>query len=186
METIEYKPTNYRSHLSDRQWEQIAECFPQRPNSEHKRSLINAVLYLTNNGCKWRALPQDFPPYSTVHTFCRRARVRGLWEKVLQAIVEKTRLKAGRDTFPSYGMIDSKSVRTVYASDERGIDDGKNEGTKKVHRSGYDWEFTAVVVHAANIHDIKSGTNPARQARESPHTLEKFCAERRVSRYFCT
>jgi putative transposase len=128
METIEFKPTNYPSDLSDTQWEQIAEYFPQGPNSDHhKRSLINAVLYLIDNGCKWRALPHDFPPYSTVHTFYRRARISGLWEKVLQAIVEKARLKAGRNAAPSYGIIDSQSVKTVYASDERGIDGGKKQ-----------------------------------------------------------
>ena len=132
MKTIEFKATNYPSDLSDAQWEQIAEYFPQGPNSDHhKRSLINGVLYLIDNGCKWRALPHDFPPYSTVHTFYRRARMSGLWEKVLQAVVEKTRLGAGRSASPSYGLIDSQSVKTVYASDERGIDGGKKQKAEK-------------------------------------------------------
>ena len=126
METKEFKPRNYPSDLRDEQWEQIAEYFPQGPNSEQcKRSLVNAVLYLKDNGCKWRALPHDFPAYSTVHTFYRRARFSGLWEKVLWAVVEKTRLKAGRNATPSYGIIDSQSVKTIYASDERDIDGGK-------------------------------------------------------------
>ena len=132
MRTIEFKATNYPSDLSEAQWEQIAEYFPQGPNSDHhKRSLINGVLYLINNGCKWRALPHDFPPYSTVHTFYRRARKSGLWEKVLQSIVEKTRLGAGRSASASYGLIDSQSVKTVYASDERGIDGGKKRKAEK-------------------------------------------------------
>ena len=45
MDTIDFKPTNYPSDLSEVEWEEIAEYFPQGPNSEHhKRSLINAVL----------------------------------------------------------------------------------------------------------------------------------------------
>ena len=126
METIEFKPTNYPSDLTDAEWELIEGFFPQGPNSDHhKRSHINGVLYIVDNGCKWRALPHEYPPYSTVHTFYRRARISGLWEKVLQATVEKIRLKAGRNASPSYGIIDSQSVKTIYASDERGIDGGK-------------------------------------------------------------
>ncbi len=133
MENIEFKPTNYPSDLTDTQWEQIAEYLPQGPNSTHyKRSLMNAVLYLVNNGCKWRALPHDFPPYSTVHSFYRRARLSGLWEKVLDAVVQKTRLTAGRNATPSYGIIDSQSVKTVYASEERGIDGGKKRKAESV------------------------------------------------------
>jgi putative transposase len=133
MSDIKFKATNYPSDLTDSQWEQIADYFPQGPNSDHhKRSLINGVLYLVNNGCKWRALPHDYPPYSTVHTFYRRARLSGLWEKVLHATVEKTRVAAGRNASPSYGLIDSQSVKTIYASDERGIDGGKKRKGESV------------------------------------------------------
>ncbi|WP_415532918.1 transposase [Ethanoligenens sp.] len=112
----------------------MAEYFPQGPNStHHKRPLLNAVLYLVNNGCKWRALPHDFPPYSTVHSFYRRARLSRLWEKVLEAVVQKTRLTAGRKATPSYGIIDLQSVKTIYASEKRGIDGGKNERPKTSH-----------------------------------------------------
>ena len=134
MNAIEFKATNYPSDLTDTQWEQIEKHFPQGPNSDHhKRSLINAVLYLVDSGCKWRALPHDFPPHSTVHTFYRRARIDGLWEKVLDEMVEKTRIKEGRNASPSYGIADSQSVKTIYASDERGIDGGKNERKEKAH-----------------------------------------------------
>ena len=91
MNTIEIKATNYPSDLTDSQWKLIKEYFPQGPNSDHhKRSLIDAVLYLKDNGCKWRALPHDYPVWSTVHSFYFRARKSGLWEKVLDAIVKKT------------------------------------------------------------------------------------------------
>jgi putative transposase len=123
---LEFVPTHYPSDLTDSQWEQIASFFPQGPNSGHpKRSLVNAVLYLVCNGCKWRAIPHEFPPWPTVSSFYRRARLSGLWEKVLQSLVEKTRLKAGRAASPSYAILDSQSAKTISASEQRGIDGGK-------------------------------------------------------------
>ena len=90
-----------------------------------KRELTNAVLYLVDSGCKWRQFPHDFPPYSTVHSFYRRARMNGLWDKILDALVKLTREKAGRNADPTYGIIDSQSTKTVGASEDRGIDGGK-------------------------------------------------------------
>ena len=70
-------------------------------------------------------IPHDFPPNSTVHSFYRRARISGLWDKILEHLVKKTRTNAGREGSPSYAIIDSQSVKTVAASEERGIDGGK-------------------------------------------------------------
>lgn len=120
------KRKNYPSDLTDKQWGQIEGHFTgMRKRKWAKRELVNAVLYLETSGCQWRLLPHDFPPYSTVHSFYRRAKISGVWEDILQALVEKTRLKAGRNASPSYAIIDSQSVKTTSASKERGIDGGK-------------------------------------------------------------
>lgn len=118
-DAVEFVPTNCPSDLTDSQWEQIKEFFPQGPNSvHHKRSLINAVLYLVDNGCKWRALPHDFPPYSTVHTFYRRTRISGIWEKVLDIMVARTRERAGRKPGPNYALVDSQNLIAVAAHEK--------------------------------------------------------------------
>jgi len=128
MKAIEYKPTGYPSDLTDAQWEKIAVFFPMGNKGEiHKRSLVEAVFYLVDNDCKWRALPHDFPKWSTVKSFYYRAVETGTWEKAMQYLVKETRKKAGRNENPSYGLIDSQSVKTIYASDERGIDGGKKQ-----------------------------------------------------------
>jgi len=126
MKEIKYEPTHYPSDLTDTQWEKIAGFFPMGNKAEiHKRSLVEAVLYLVDNGCKWRALPHEYPKWSTVKSFYYRAVENGTWEKAMQFMVRETRKKAGRKEVPSYGLIDSQSVKTIYASDERGIDGGK-------------------------------------------------------------
>ena len=116
----------YPSDLTDKEWEEIAPLYEGMRNCTwSKRELTDAVLYLVDSGCKWRQLPHDFPPYSTVHSFYRRARISGLWDKILEHLVKKTRTNAGRKESPSYAIIDSQSVKTVAASEERGIDGGK-------------------------------------------------------------
>ena len=48
-----------------------------------------------------------------------------MWNKILKYVVKKTRINAGRKESPSYAIIDSQSVKTTLASEERGIDGGK-------------------------------------------------------------
>ena len=124
----EYKKREklYSSDLTDAQWEEIKALFTgMREYKWPKRELLDAVLYFVKTGCQWRNLPHDFPPYSTVHSFYRRARKSGLWDKILEHLVEKTRVNAGRSPNPTYALIDSQSVKTTSASEERGIDGGK-------------------------------------------------------------
>ncbi len=122
----EKRRKSYPSDLTDEQWEEIAPLYTGMRNCTwNKRELTDAVLYLVDSGCKWRQLPHDFPPYSTVHSFYRRARISGLCDKILEHLVIKTRINAGRKENPSYAIIDSQSVKTVAASEERGIDGGK-------------------------------------------------------------
>ena len=119
---------SYPSDLTDKQREEIAPLYEGICNCTwSKRELTDAVLYLVDSGCKWRQLPHDFPPHSTVHSFYRRARISGLWDKVLEHLVKKTRTNAGRRESPSYAVIDSQSVKTVAGSKERGIDGGKKQ-----------------------------------------------------------
>jgi putative transposase len=44
---------------------------------------------------------------------------------ILEQLVDKTRKNAGRSADPTYALIDSQSVKTTSASEERGFDGGK-------------------------------------------------------------
>ena len=122
----EYKRTGYPSDLADEQWEKTAEFFPSGNKSKyHKRNLAEAVMYAVKTGCQRRALPHGYPPYSTVYNFYSRAKQKGVWEKMMRFLVKETRIKAGKETKPSYALIDSQSVKTAYRSDKKGCDGGK-------------------------------------------------------------
>lgn len=78
------------SDLTDGQWEMIKRFFNRgnygNRSKHNKRELVNAALYLTKTGTPWRMLPKEFPPFSTVHTFYRRCRLQGIWEKVIREL----------------------------------------------------------------------------------------------------
>ena len=79
----------YPTDLTDSQWAIIEPLFVgMREYKYSKRELLNAVLYVVDNGCKWRALPHEFPACQTVYSFFRRAKETGLWDKILQHLVE--------------------------------------------------------------------------------------------------
>jgi putative transposase len=120
----------YPSDLSDKEWERIADFFkrsdPRGARSIYeKRAIVNAILYVLKGGIPWRMLPKDYPPWDTVYDHYRRWCKRGVWETVLTSVNGEWRLASGKQASPTYAIVDSQSVKTVYASKERGIDGGK-------------------------------------------------------------
>ena len=116
----------YSTDLTDKQWEEIQPLLVGMRNRKwSKRDLIDAVFYLVDSGCKWRQLPHDFPPVFTVHSFYRRAKLSGLWDKILQHTVRVTRKNAGLPENPTEALIDSQSVQNASSSEQVGFDGGK-------------------------------------------------------------
>jgi transposase len=64
----------YRSNLTWEQWELIAGEFPSekvsgRPRTVALFAVVNAIFYVLCEGCTWRGLPGDFPPWQTVYGY---------------------------------------------------------------------------------------------------------------------
>ena len=126
------KTKGYPTDLTDEQWSEIEPLFVGMRNRKwEKRELVNAVLYLVDNGCKWRSLPHDFPNWKTVYSFFSRAKKNGLWDNILKHMVEVTRKRVGKNPNPTYAIIDSQSVKTAYASEQIGYDGGKKTKEEK-------------------------------------------------------
>ena len=107
-----------------------------------------------------------------------QSRDSGLWEKILAHLVEKIRKDAGKSAEPHYALIDSQSVKTVADNEKRGIDGGKKAKGRKRHAViDTMGNLLGIVVHAANIHDTKSGILAAQKACKKYPSIQAFCAD---------
>ena len=156
------EPRPYNTDLTDEQFA-LVEPFLPRPKKMGRpaadlRAVLNAILYLVRTGCQWRLLPHDFPPWSTVHTWYRRWRRDGTWERINDALRQEVRLQAGRDPSPRSSAADSQSVKTTPQGGVKGFDSGKKVKGRKRHI----WVdslgmLLAVLVTAADVHDSRAG-----------------------------
>ena len=112
--------SRYPSDLTDAQWALVQAAMPLatngrtgRPRTYPLREVWNAIFYLTRNGCSWRALPHDFPPWDVVWDHFRRWRKNGTLEQVHAALRTEVRAWAGKDAEASVAIIDSQSVKTT-------------------------------------------------------------------------
>ena len=130
--------SSYPTDLTDEQWKLIKGLIPSAdPGGRHRtvdmREVVNGVLYLNRNGCTWRALPHEFPPWGTVWYYFRRFRNDGTWTKIHDKLREKVRLKAGRRKTPSAAIIDSQTVKTT---EKRGSAAGTTRARRSMAASG--------------------------------------------------
>nr|WP_244231330.1 IS5 family transposase [Saccharomonospora piscinae] len=100
-----------------------------------RREIVDAIFYQVDNGITWRALPADFPPWSTVYNHFAAWESAGVTQDMLDGPRDRVRLAEGRNAAPSAGSIDSASVKaseTVGAA-SRGFDAGKKINGRKRH-----------------------------------------------------
>ena len=108
----------YSTDLSDAQWQLIEPLVPaaksggRRPKYE-RREIVNALFYVTKNGCTWRNLPHDLPPWSLVHYYFWHWKRDGTWQTLHEQLRQQMRTKLGRNPQPSAAVLDSQSVKTT-------------------------------------------------------------------------
>ncbi|MEZ7125809.1 transposase [Nonomuraea sp. AD125B] len=106
-----------------------------QPRRHHRRDIFDAIRYVTDSACKWRALPADFPPYQTMFGFFSRWTRAGVFNHVRDELRRAIRLRAGRCPHPVAGVIDSQWVRAAatVAGRSRSYDAGKKVPGRKRH-----------------------------------------------------
>ena len=68
----------YSSDLSPKSWQVIEKIIQVRRKSKWDlQEIVNAIFYLTKNGCVWRDIPGEFPPWITVYWyFCKWGKIK--------------------------------------------------------------------------------------------------------------
>ena len=130
---------SYPSDLSLDEFELIKAFCPKaksggRPRSTELWSVLNAIFYLVVEGCRWRSMPHDFPPWQTVYSYFRTWKKEGTWVKIHDALHDRNRVIAGHEISPSEVMLDSQSVKSAaFVNKEVGYDAAKIIKGRKRH-----------------------------------------------------
>ena len=112
----ERRGDRYPSDLRDAEWAIVEPMIPPakrggRRRTTDMREVVNAILYVLESGCQWRALPKDFPPKSTVHAYLDLWEWDGTLARIHYALFVRVREAAGKEASPTAAIIDSQSVK---------------------------------------------------------------------------
>jgi len=74
--------------LTETQFERIQPALPRQRGNVKVTHLqfLNALLYVAEQGCKWRGLPKRFGPWHTIYTRMNRWSKNGVLDQVFELL----------------------------------------------------------------------------------------------------
>ena len=74
--------------ITTSQYRQIEDCLPRQRGNVRISNLqvLNAILYVAEQGCKWRGLPKRFGNWHTIYTRMNRWSKSGILERVFERL----------------------------------------------------------------------------------------------------
>lgn len=81
--------------LTESQYERIKDIMPRQRGNVRLSNLdvLNAILHVAENGCKWRALPKEFGNWNTVYVRLNRWAKNGVLDRVFAALQRERLLR---------------------------------------------------------------------------------------------
>jgi len=141
--------------LTDKKWSFFENFFPNsnrgRPRIWSDRIILEALLYMLQNGCTWAGLPSNYPPKSTVYDRFRLWCVSDIFEQIRNTILEIL-VEGGMKIDITY--IDATFVRGCLGGDKIGRTKcGK--GSKIMTIVNEDFKPLAAIVTSAQPHELR-------------------------------
>ena len=181
--------------MTDEEWERIADLVAPywrpgrmgRPVEVDRRRIVDAIFYVAATGCQWRALPDCYPNWNTVHRYHLTWSRDGTWERIAARLAEAVRANEGRDAEPSAGIVDARSVRSAATvpNDTKGFDAGKKiKGRKTFGVVDTLGLLVAVTVVAASVSDNTGGIAVTDRARDRSRRFAKIWCDGGFKRTF--
>ena len=95
--------------ITEQQYERIRESLPvQRGNvSLTNLQILNAILYVAEQGCKWRGLPKRFRRWHTIYMRMNRWSKNGVLDRVFEKLQQEQIVRIRIEAFS----LDSTSVK---------------------------------------------------------------------------
>ena len=91
----------YSSDLSARDWQQLEPLLVVRRRGKWPlMEVVNAILYVLKNGCVWRDLPGDLPPWGTVYWYFGKWEADGTWQRASSCLNVSGRERAQKKPAP--------------------------------------------------------------------------------------
>lgn len=80
-----------RMEISPEQFARIESFLPrQRGNVSHDNlAIVNAILYVAENDCRWRALPKRFGNWHTIYTRANRWAKSGVLDRLFEKLQQE-------------------------------------------------------------------------------------------------
>ena len=89
-----------RYELTDWEWKAIEPHLPNKPRGVPRvddRRVLNGIFWVLRSGAPWADLPERYGPRTTVYNRFNRWRKAGVWDRLMDAIVENSRRRGSDD-----------------------------------------------------------------------------------------